>query len=197
MVSSILFGLVLSAAPARAVDGSGPVLGVGAGPLVLLGTDGVLQPAGSVRLDGGLRIGEGPLRVGVALDLSLQNGQHWESPLQERGAVLDPGDLFMIRLAPQVGLGTSGEHAAVQGRVELGLQRWASPISEEYLASDLGLEADAGAGAGLWAGVGFDAGLVTSAEGMSVGLSLDLNYFVGDPIGGLALYPRLSVALPL
>jgi hypothetical protein len=177
-------------------------LGVSTGPLYLIGARDLLSPAGGARVNGGLRIGsEGVFqRYGLAMDAFMENGLYYDLQSMEFGTIQVPGDLHVLRLAPQIGLGYASDVATVSGRLEAGMQRWRSPVSEEYwskAAGDLGQDLPAAAGAGLWAGAGVDAGIVTTKRGMSVGVALDLDWFLGSPLSGLAWSPRLAINLPL
>lgn len=198
-MSAILLGIWLAPTSARAADrDQRPELGISTGPLHLIGAPkDVLEPSGGVRVNGGLRIENGGnfTRYGLSCDLFMESGLSYLM----QGELIVPGDLSVLRLAPQVGLGHAWSAATVSGRLEAGVQRWNAPMNEEYwgdILSDLGADTPLSE-TGLWVGAGLDAGLVTGKGGVSVGLSLDVDWFVGGALAGLAWSPRLGVNLPL
>jgi len=177
-------------------------LGVSTGPLDLLGKPkDVLDPAGGVRVNGGVRLErqDSFVRYGLSVDLFLENGLYYESQLYELGELVVPGDIQILRLAPQVGVGHTWSAVTASGRLEAGVQRWSAPMRAEYWSD---LLAEAGASTplnetGIWAGAGLDGGVLVGKSGASVGLSLDLDWFLGGALNGPAWSPRLAVNLPL
>lgn len=177
-------------------------LGVSTGPLDLLGkSKDVLDPAGGVRVNGGVRVErqDSFVRYGLSVDLFLENGLYYESQLYELSGLVVPGDIQILRFAPQVGVGHTWSGLTASGRLEAGVQRWSAPMSEEYWSEFL---AEAGASTplhetGIWAGAGLDGGLLVGKSGASVGLSLDLDWVLVGALNGPAWSPRLAVNLPL